>query len=262
MASGRAWLSRDASREASRRGWDGYADEYQAEHGEFLGDARLVWCPEGLDEQQVRLLGDASGRRVLEVGCGAGQCSRWLTRQGARAVGLDLSRAQLRHASRLDTATGTAVPTVQADAEQLPFGDGSFDLAFAAFGAVQFVADLDALTREVARVLHRGGRWVFSVTHPVRWCFPDDPSQAGLVAQLPYWDRRAYVETDSEGRPEYVEQHHTLGDYVTSLAQAGFVLERLEEPEWPEGHHREWGGWSPTRGAVLPGTLIVSAVST
>src|SRR5690349_23010429 len=33
--------------------------------------------------------------------------------------------------------------------------------------------------REVARVLRPGGRWVFSVTHPVRWSFPDDPTEAG-----------------------------------------------------------------------------------
>jgi SAM-dependent methyltransferase len=260
VGSGRAWLSREESRRASRQGWDAYAEEYQAEHGHFLGDARLVWCPEGLDEADARLLGDVAGLDVLEVGCGAAQGSRWLTTQGAAAVGVDLSREQLRHSAGLDAATGTSVPVVQADAEQLPFAGGSFDVAAAAFGAVQFVADLDALTREVARVLRPGGRWVFSVTHPLRWCFPDDPGPAGLVAQLPYWDRRPYVETDDDGQPVYVEHHRTVGEYVAALAGAGFVLQRLDEPEWPQGADREWGGWSATRGTVLPGTLIVSAV--
>jgi SAM-dependent methyltransferase len=260
VGSGRAWLSPDASRAAARRGWDAYAAEYQAEHGGFLGDVRLVWCPEGLDEAAAGLLGDVVGRDVLEVGCGAAQGSRWLSTQGARAVGVDLSREQLRHAARLDAATGTPVPVVQADAERLPFAAASFDVAFAAFGAVQFVADLDALTREVARVLRPGGRWVVSVTHPLRWCFVDDPGEAGLVAQLSYWDRRPYVETDHDGQPDYVEHHRTLGDYVAALVGAGFVLQRLDEPEWPDGADREWGGWSATRGAVLPGTLIVSAV--
>jgi SAM-dependent methyltransferase len=260
VGSGRAWLSRDASRAAARRGWDAYAAEYQAEHGGFLGDVRLVWCPEGLDEADAGLLGDVAGLDVLEVGCGAAQGSRWLATRGARAVGVDLSREQLRHAALLDAATGSAVPVVQADAEQLPFADASFDVAAAAFGAVQFVADLDALTREVARVLRPGGRWVFSVTHPVRWCFVDDPGEAGLVAQLPYWDRRPYVESDDDGLPDYVEHHRTLGDYVAALVGAGFVVTRLDEPEWPDGADREWGGWSATRGAVLPGTLIVSSV--
>jgi SAM-dependent methyltransferase len=139
----------------------------------------------------------------------------------------------------------------------LPFAAASFDAAFAAFGAVQFVADLPALLAEVARVLRPGGRWVFSVTHPVRWCFADDPGEAGLVAQVPYWDRRPYVETDDAGSPVYVEHHRTLSDYVAALVGAGFRLEELHEPEWPSGFDREWGGWSPQRGAVLPGTAIM-----
>jgi hypothetical protein len=43
-------LSADESRRASRGWWDQDADEYQAEHGAFLGDVDLCWCPEGLRE--------------------------------------------------------------------------------------------------------------------------------------------------------------------------------------------------------------------
>jgi len=250
-------LDRAATRQASRRGWDAYAGQYQADHGAFLGDAGFVWCPEGLDEADARLLGPVAGRRVLEVGCGAAQCSRWLTAQGATVVGVDLSAAQLGHSRLLDERTGITVPLVQADAEELPFAARSFDLAFSAFGAVPFVADAPRLMREVARVLRPSGLWVFSQTHPVRWCFPDDPGEDGLVATLPYWDRRAYVETEDSGEPVYVEHHRTLGDLVRALRGAGFVLDDLLEPEWPEGFERTWGGWSPQRGAVLPGTAIV-----
>ena len=31
----------------------------------------------------------------------------------------------------------------------------------------------------------------------------------------------------------------------------------LIEPEWPEGHEQVWGGWSPTRGKIIPGTAIL-----
>src|SRR5919107_1345304 len=49
---------------------------------------------------------------------------------------------------------------------------------------------------EVARVLRPGGRWVFSVTHPLRWAFSDDPTREGLTVRRSYFDRRPYVETD------------------------------------------------------------------
>ena len=244
------------SRHASRRHWDRDADGYQAEHGAFLGDADLLWCPEGLRESQVGLLGDVGGRVVLEVGCGAAQGSRWLAGHGARVLGLDLAAGQLRHAARLNATTGTAVPLVQADAAALPLGDATVDVAFSAYGAVQFVADLAGLFAQVARVLRPGGRWVFSVTHPVRWCFPDDPGPGGLVARTPYWDRRAYVELDDDGQPAYVEHHRTVGDTVRALAAAGLTPVDLVEPEWPLGHDRPWGGWSRLRGQVLPGSAI------
>ncbi len=242
--------------QANRRDWDRTADDYQCEHGAFLGDARFVWCPEGLDEAGVRLLGDVAARRVLEVGCGAGQCARWLSGQGAQVVGVDLSVRQLQHSRRLDAETGTRVPVVCATATRLPLADRSFDLACSAFGALPFVADAGEVMREVARVLRPGGRWVFSVTHPVRWMFADEPTDAGLSVLRSYFDRTAYVELGADGHPAYVEHHRTLGDWVRALRAAGFGLDDLLEPEWPAGLDRVWGGWGPVRGALVPGTAI------
>ena len=243
---------------ANRSDWDAYADEYQATHGDFLGDAGFIWSPEGVDEGEVHVLGEVAGHDVLEIGCGAAQCARWLTARGARTVGLDLSHRQLQHARRIDADTGSDVPTVCGTATSLPFADGSFDVAFSAFGAFQFVYDARAAVAEVARVLRPGGRFAFSVTHPVRWSLPDDPTAAGLVVTSSYWDRTPYVEQDADGRATYVEHHRTLGDWVRILAASGFRLVDLVEPEWPVGHERVWGGWGPERGALIPGTAIFS----
>jgi SAM-dependent methyltransferase len=249
-------LSAADSLAAARAWWETSAAEYQAEHGEFLGDADFLWCPEGLRESSAHLLGEVAGCRVLEVGAGAAQCSRWLAARGAKPVGIDLSAAQLAHAGDLDARTGIDTVRVQADAQQLPFADASFDLACSAYGALPFVADSAAVMAEVARVLRPGGRWVFAVTHPIRWCFADDPGESGLVAQTSYFDRRPYVEMDEHGRPTYVEHHRTLGDRVREAVAAGLVIDDIVEPEWPAEHTRPWGQWSPLRGRILPGTAI------
>jgi SAM-dependent methyltransferase len=146
---------------ANRGWWDSAADDYQAEHGAFLRDVGFIWGPEGLDEATARLLappGSLVGKRVLEVGCGAAQCARWLASEGAQVVAFDLSMAQLSHALVLGSRTGIAVPLVQADAQHLPFESNSFDLVCSAYGALPFVADAGAAMREVARVLRPGGR--------------------------------------------------------------------------------------------------------
>lgn len=253
-------VSEEESRRANGPDWDRYADEYQATHGEFLGDVGFVWGPEGLTEADAGVLGEVAGRDVLEVGSGAGQCSRWVAARGGRPIGLDLSMRQLQHSRRIDEATGVVVPSVLGTATALPFPDESFDIVFSSFGALQFVAELDLAVAETARVLRPGGRYAFSITHPTRWMFPDDPDQPGLTATQSYWDRTPYVEVDDDrGVVSYVEHHRTLEDWVDVLARHGFALERLVEPQWPEHHDRVWGGWSRLRGRLTPGTAIFAA---
>src|SRR3954453_9983342 len=117
---------------AGRGWWDANATEYLDEHGAFLGPADFCWCPEGLREADARLLGDLSGRRVLEVGAGAAQCARWLVGQGVQVVATDVSGGMLAAARVYDQETGLTAPSVQADARALPFADSSFDVAFTA----------------------------------------------------------------------------------------------------------------------------------
>lgn len=284
---GYAPVGDDESARANRSWWDSDAIDYHREHPLYLGEGRpegdFVWCPEMLREEHAHLLGDAdvlASSDVLEIGCGSAPCSRWLAahRPPKSLTAFDVSMGMLAHgvtAAASDDAGGragrgpsssgggprelTGVNLVQADAAAMPFGDASFDIAFSVFGAIPFVADSAGLMRGVARVLRPGGRFVFSVTHPMRWCFPDDPGPAGLKAGIPYFHRSPYVERDADGTAIYVEHHRTMGDRVRDLVGAGFVLEDLIEPEWPEDLDVTWGQWSPLRGAVIPGTAIFVA---
>ena len=81
------------------------------EHGDFLGGGpTATWCGARRACARPRrgLLGDVTGRHVLEVGCGGAQCARWLAARGARVVGFDLSAGMLRR--RRSTADRVAVP--------------------------------------------------------------------------------------------------------------------------------------------------------
>jgi SAM-dependent methyltransferase len=246
------------SARANRRWWDAAAPAYLAEHGADLGDVDFLWGPEGLREADAHLLGDVAGRRVLEIGCGSAPCARWLRTAGADVVALDLSAGMLARAAELNRATGIAVPLLQADAGALPLAAASVDLACSAFGGLPFVADVEGVLAEVARVLRPGGRFVASVNHPMRWPFPDSPDPDDLQVVSSYFDRTPYVETDEDGATVYVEHHRTVGDWVRAVVGAGLVLDDLLEPEWTPGRTQNWGQWSPARGALIPGTLVLS----
>ncbi len=79
------------------------------------------------------------------------------------------------------------------------------------------------------------------------------------MVERSYFDRRPYVEVTPEGRPVYVEAHRTMGDRLRELVAAGFRVLDVVEPEWPAGHTRPWGQWSPLRGRLFPGTAIFVA---
>lgn len=244
---------------AAQTWWDDNASDYLDENGAFLGAAEFVWGPEGLREDQAQLLGPTSklvGKKILEVGSGASQCSRWLAQHGAQPVATDISHAMLEAGCQIDVRAGMRIPAIQADARALPFGDETFDIAFTSFGAIPFVPDAKTIHAEIHRVLTPGGRWVFSVTHPARWMFPDDPTMRGTTITRSYFAREPYVEFDATGRVEYAEYHRTIGDHVRDLVAAGFKLVDLIEPEWPPENTNVWGGWGPERGAYLPGTAV------
>lgn len=129
-----------------------YADEARlrrraaAYTGETRGaDARLPL---------VQAVADAKPRRILEVGCGWGELAEWVRREtGAEVVALDLSprMVELARERGVDARVG--------DVQALPFADGEFDVAIAAW-MLYHVPDLDTGVSELARVLRPGGRLV------------------------------------------------------------------------------------------------------
>lgn len=87
---------------------------------------------------------------ILEVGCGTGHFSRWLSDRGLAVVGLDLSLAMLSEARALD-----GVPLVRGDAQRLPFADGAFDLT-ALTTTLEFLEQPQVALSEALRVARHG----------------------------------------------------------------------------------------------------------
>lgn len=115
----------------------------------------------GLYAQAVTGL-PVEGARVLEIGSGRGGGARYIARYHAPAsvTGLDYSPATVRLARRLNADTGhLAFQT--GDAENLPFADGSFDIAIN-IESSHCYGDMPAFGREVARVLAPGGWFTFA----------------------------------------------------------------------------------------------------
>ncbi|MGH3320190.1 MAG: class I SAM-dependent methyltransferase [Streptosporangiaceae bacterium] len=102
------------------------------------------------------------GAGTLDLGCGEGRVARDLAARGHRVTGVDAAPTLLAAAREADPG-GTYL---LADAADLPFGDGSFDLVVA-YNSLMDISDMPGAVKESARVLRPGGRLCLSVTHPV-----------------------------------------------------------------------------------------------
>jgi len=232
--------------------WDGYADAYQA--AARLPTDVAHYGPDIGSEADLKLLGKLDGKRVLELGCGAAQCSIAFARQGAVAIGVDASAEQLAHARRLADEAEVKVELRQGDLADLAFVRAdSIDLAFSA-NAFQFVEDLNRVFRQVHRVLRVGAPLVFSVPHPA-YDMLDDESEEPLLVRRSYFDHSP-IERTRDGHT-FTSYHRTVADLFTGLVRASYRVDTIVEPEpLPAGHRsHEWR--TPFRS--VPRTLVVRA---
>ncbi len=103
------------------------------------------------------------GERLLEVGCGRGHLVKALRDQGVDAEGVDLNGHVIAH--------GVSMALQAAPAQDLPFDDGLFDV-LVSFHMVEHVPDIDAVLRELVRVLRPGGRMLLVYpAEPVRGAY-------------------------------------------------------------------------------------------
>jgi len=117
-------------------------------------------------EYAYHLLGDVSGLKIVDFGCGSGANTALLAHRGAQVVGVDISADLIELARRRLDVSGRAggASFVVGSAHELPFPDGSFDIVFGI--AILHHLDLELVSREVHRVLKPGGRAIFQ--EPVR----------------------------------------------------------------------------------------------
>jgi ubiquinone biosynthesis O-methyltransferase len=107
----------------------------------------------------LELVGDVTGRRVLDVGCGDGEFAMQLAGRGAIVTGIDASAAMIDAANERAKQQKVNVSFRVADAQHLPIPDGQFDIV-TAVTILCFVDDARPVFREAARVLRPGGLFV------------------------------------------------------------------------------------------------------
>jgi SAM-dependent methyltransferase len=175
------------------------------------------------------MLGDVTGRSVLDLGCGAADFGRELLARGA-AHYLGIEGSQRMAALAAQTLAGTGGRVVRQTLEEWDYPTEDFDVVTSRL-ALHYVDDLATLVRRIAHTLRPGGQLVFSVEHPV--ITSCDRGWAGGLRQDwivdGYFEPGLRVTTWMGGTVQ--KYHRTVAQYVACLHDAGFTLECLSEGE-------------------------------
>ena len=178
------------------------------------------------------------GKRVLEVGCGAGTDLVRFARGGAVVTGVDISSSAIELARQNFAQQNLQADLREADGERLPFEAATFDLVFA-HGVVQYTASDRALVDECLRVLKPGGEAIFQVYNRVSW--------------LNALSKLMKVPLEHEDAP--VLKKYSAGEFKTLLN--GFRDVRIVEERFPV-KSRLHGGWK----GVVFNTFFVGTFNT
>jgi ubiquinone/menaquinone biosynthesis C-methylase UbiE len=215
----------------------------------------ISYGPGAQTEAEYRLLGPVAGKRVIDLGCGGAQTAIALAKQGAIAIGVDISVEQLAFARRLMEDEDVRVELKHGDLAELAFQRAdSVDIAFSA-SALQYVPDLNRVFRQVHRVLKPQGAFVFSIPHPITSITGQGSTalrngeQLALDLETVEIKRSYFDKSPIEERWEHVvftEYHRPTSEIFMGLVRSGYRVDVVLEPE----------GADPT---TLPKVLIIRA---
>lgn len=216
---------------ANRVSWDEDAENWM-ERGRILWAAdEISWGIWGVPESDLGLLPDVRGLDVVELGCGTGYVSSWLSRRGARAIGLDNSGKQLATARMLQKEFGISFPLIHGDAERTPLRNESVDLAVSEYGAAIW-CDPYRWLPEAARILRPGGELMFlGHSYLAMLTFPAEDLPASERLQRDHFGMHRFDWPDAEGAVEFALTH---GEMIRLLRRSGFEVEDLVEVRAPE----------------------------
>ena len=226
-----------------------------------------------IEPTQERLLDLEPGESILDIACGAGRFTRRMADQGAYVTAMDhsrtfIERARQRSEGYEDQITFSVANVADADT-MMRLPGKPFDAAVCTMGIMD-IAVITPLAETLPRLLKPGGRFVFSVLHPVfnsegtRTTLEREFTPHGVEERFAVWvpdylRTRAYLGIGIQGQPKpHRYFHRPVSELLRVFLKQGFALTGFEEPRFPpEAYSRAKSPLSSVFWREFPLVLVV-----
>jgi SAM-dependent methyltransferase len=231
--------------ESNRQAWNEAASYYRTgleSSIELIKRGGMTFCEPEI--KHLNALRGGSMNRCIHLQCAAGTDTLSLLNFGAKEViGVDISEEMIRLAQSKSTLLGLNAKWICSDILNTPSDlNGTADLVYTGKGAINWMMDIQAWAKVIARLLKAGGVLYLFEGHPFTYCFDMnaselmiDPVWRGYFSEIPYESKdwpETYVgklkETENDQTTKF-EKAWPVSRVIDSLLQAGLVLQRFEE---------------------------------
>jgi SAM-dependent methyltransferase len=189
-----------------------------------------------LNSFELDALGDVSGKSLLHLQCHFGQDTLSWQRLGAKCTGIDISETGIALAQQLNNELGLGADFVCCNVlDTSEHVSETFDIVFTSYGTIGWLPDLQPWAKMISERLKSGGTFYIVDFHPIAWMY--DYTVSPPVMKYGYQQKEViyeeyegtYANLDSKMLSKEYEWNHSLGEVVSSLANAGLRIESLKE---------------------------------
>ena len=216
----------------NKESWNNRVDAHV--DSEFYDTDNFLKGRSSLNDIELNLLGDVSGKSILHLQCHFGQDSISLSRLGANVTGVDLSDKAINKAKELALAANTDTQFICCDIYDLPNHlNEQFDIVFTSYGTIGWLPDLNKWANLISTFLKPNGQFVFVEFHPVIWMFDYDFNHIAYnyFNDGPIVETRdsSYTENSSGLQLTEVSWNHSLSDVISSLIKNNITIRSFQE---------------------------------
>jgi 2-polyprenyl-3-methyl-5-hydroxy-6-metoxy-1,4-benzoquinol methylase len=189
-----------------------------------------------LNKYELETLKAISGKNLLHLQCHFGQDTLSLARMGAKCTGVDISDEGIKLAKQLNSElkldANFVCCNVLDTSENI---SDKFDIVYTSYGTIGWLPNLKPWAKMISERLKPGGFFYIAEFHPIAWMF--DYTVLPPVMKYGYQQKDAiyeeyegtYADKDSKMISKEYGWNHSLGEIITSLADAGLQIEYLKE---------------------------------
>jgi ubiquinone/menaquinone biosynthesis C-methylase UbiE len=203
-------------------------------NSEFYDNENFIKGKSTLNNIELELLGDVSGKKILHLQCHFGQDSLSLARFGAKVTGVDFSDKAIERAIEFNEKLNLNANFICCDIYDLPnFLDEKFDIVFTSYGTIGWLPDLNKWATILSKFLKPNGKFIMADFHPVVWIFDNDFKQVFYnyfnIEPIIENESGTYADRNAEISAETITWNHPTSEVLNSLINSGLIINSFNE---------------------------------